>query len=408
LGRVEDARREFNRLTEGDLEFLQKRGMDWIFILAVLGELCCFFNDQSRARHIYNRLSRFAGRNVTLFHMANFGSVSMYLAKLAVILDRADEAISHFEKALTFSEAVGASPWIAETQYEYARMLISKNTGTDRERAAAFLNNSRRLSEQIGNLRLLSKIGNLWRPDGGFVAPEVSLGPVSPGVDFRDFGSQEREQRAPTSQPAKLDSCSLSREGEYWTFSFETRTIRIKDSKGLGYIDTLLKYSNREFHALNLVTMNAIQGDSEISNDPSSAVVFSTAEQSKLTVSHDLGDSGAMLDSSARRAYRERLKELQEELAKAKARGDVTKAIDLESEIDALQHELRRAVGLRGRDRYAGSASERARLNVTRAIKASISRIAEHDSALARHLAMSIKTGIFCSYVPNRMVISSR
>jgi hypothetical protein len=46
------------------------------------------------------------------------------------------------------------------------------------------------------------------------------------------------------------------------------------------------------------------------------------------------------------------------------------RAAQAEEEIDALARELNRAVGLHGRDRRAASASERARVNVNRAIKA--------------------------------------
>ena len=41
--------------------------------------------------------------------------------------------------------------------------------------------------------------------------------------------------------------------------------------------------------------------------------------------------------------------------------------------------EMARAVGLGGRDRRAGSAAERARLNVTRAIKSALQKISEHN-----------------------------
>ncbi len=73
----------------------------------------------------------------------------------------------------------------------------------------------------------------------------------------------------------------------------------------------------------------------------------------------------------------------------------------LEGEIEALGRELSRALGLGGRDRRAASASERARINVTRAIKIALERIAEHNPALAALLTKSIRTGAFCSYTPD-------
>jgi hypothetical protein len=40
-------------------------------------------------------------------------------------------------------------------------------------------------------------------------------------------------------------------------------------------------------------------------------------------------------------------------------------------------------------------------VNVTRAIKAVLDRIAEHSPALGEHLAATLRTGQFCSYVPD-------
>jgi hypothetical protein len=58
-------------------------------------------------------------------------------------------------------------------------------------------------------------------------------------------------------------------------------------------------------------------------------------------------------------------------------------------------------VGLGGRDRRAASASERARINVTRALKAVVDKVASSHPDLARHLRASLKTGVFCSYSPH-------
>ena len=47
------------------------------------------------------------------------------------------------------------------------------------------------------------------------------------------------------------------------------------------------------------------------------------------------------------------------------------------------------------------AARERARVNVTRAIRTVLGRIATHHPALSRHLAATIKTGAVCSYTPD-------
>jgi tetratricopeptide (TPR) repeat protein len=399
LGRIEDGRREFKRLTEHGLDALHRRGTDWIFILAVLGELCCFFSDKYFAQLIYDRLKHFDDRTVTLFHLAGFGPVSIYLAKLACLLDQRQEGIKYFKKAIDFNEKVGALPWIAEAKYEFARVLICGGGEHDRERAEKLGKESREISEQIQNVRLLTKLEQLSTSSAGTVIPGPPWDSVSSAASSRDGGNSAIEPQVSELQRGR-DLPRVAREGEYWTLSFQGQTIRIKDSKGLGYIDVLLKHPNKEIHAFNLVANNPV------GERPAAGSAKVNVSTEGLTVSHELSHSGPMLDDVAKKAYRKRLSDLQEELTECKAAGKEEKACELEEEIDALQSELRRALGLRGRDRLAGSAAERARINVTRAIKAVISKITEHDSVLAQHLAMSIRTGVFCSYIPERKIMT--
>jgi non-specific serine/threonine protein kinase len=71
-------------------------------------------------------------------------------------------------------------------------------------------------------------------------------------------------------------------------------------------------------------------------------------------------------------------------------------------ELDLRAGQLAAAVGLGGRDRRAADATERARLNVTRAIRGAIRRIRIVHPRVARHLTASVVTGRFCRYEPDR------
>jgi hypothetical protein len=115
----------------------------------------------------------------------------------------------------------------------------------------------------------------------------------------------------------------------------------------------------------------------------------------------DAVGGGAWLDDEAKRAYRARLAELEDELAEAERFNDVERAARAREERELIGRELARAVGLGGRDRPAGSAAERARVNTTRAIRAAIRRIEEEcDASLGRHLDRAVRTGTFCAYDP--------
>jgi hypothetical protein len=120
-----------------------------------------------------------------------------------------------------------------------------------------------------------------------------------------------------------------------------------------------------------------------------------------LGVRPDLGDAGELLDARAKAAYRARLGELAAELEEAQRWNDPGCASTAAAERDFLLGELARAVGLGGRDRRAASHAERARLNVTRAIRAAMANLARANPALGRHLAATIRTGRYCSYTPD-------
>lgn len=85
----------------------------------------------------------------------------------------------------------------------------------------------------------------------------------------------------------------------------------------------------------------------------------------------------------------------------ATALGDTERVALAEADRDYLVRELARAVGLGGRHRVAGSTSERARASVTRALRYAVSRIGEHHRSLGDHLEQTLRTGTYCSYVPD-------
>jgi hypothetical protein len=107
-----------------------------------------------------------------------------------------------------------------------------------------------------------------------------------------------------------------------------------------------------------------------------------------------------VLDQQARAAYRRRLTGLDEELAEAEQWNDTERASRLRAEKDFLVRELTAATGLGGRSRRLGPEAERARINVTRAIRSAISRIRDRAPDVAVHLDQTIRTRTRCSYCP--------
>jgi hypothetical protein len=171
----------------------------------------------------------------------------------------------------------------------------------------------------------------------------------------------------------------IRRDGDYWSVVFDGRTVRIRDLKGVRYLARLLAFPDRELHVLDLVA-----AESQSGGQPPA-----------------LGDAGALLDTQARDAYRRRLVEIEDDIEQARAMRDLERAAQAEAEREFLVRELSRAVGLGGRDRRAGAASERARAGVTRAIRQAIARLAEQHPELGEHLERTVRTGTYCTYLPD-------
>ena len=191
------------------------------------------------------------------------------------------------------------------------------------------------------------------------------------------------------STSARPSVASLAREGEYWTVSHDGRVVRVRHSKGMGHLAALLSNPHREHDALGLVA-----------GQPDGSPRSRELEHTGLALARD-NDLGPVLDETAKRAYRQRLGDLQREIDEAETNHDLERAELARDEHEAIVQQLRGAIGLGGRDRRAGSPVERARLNVTRAIRTAIQRIADHDELLGAHLTRFVRTGRVCVYSPD-------
>lgn len=370
LGRREEARQEFERVAVDDFAGLP-RDLFWLIGMMLLAEVCCVLGDAARAAVLYELLLPYAGRTmVTGRAVVCAGSARHSLAILATLLGRHDEAERHFADALAMNLRLGARPFAAYTRFEYARMLLARGVGDDASRAIELLREAGVVARDLGMVLLERRVQALATEYGASLAED----PIVP------VATVDAAAPAPTAHAAVFRS-----DGGGWTLAYAGTTIRLKNAKGMTFLVTLLRHPGRDIHALDLVTAN------ELGADDAAAPGLQQA----------LGDAGELLDRQARSAYKQRLDELETTLAEAKAAGAVAAADRLEREVEFLVRELSRAVGLGNRERRAGSAAERARLNVTRAIKAAEETIAALHPVLGDYLRATIRTGTFCAYEPD-------
>jgi hypothetical protein len=166
---------------------------------------------------------------------------------------------------------------------------------------------------------------------------------------------------------------SLRRDGQDWLLQAGPEQARLRDSRGLHYLRALLAAPGSEIPALDLVT----GGPALAAPEPE-----------------------PLLDAAARDSYRRRIRDLDSELTAADRAGDNIAAEQAHQERQALIGELRRATGLAGRPRRVSADAERARVNVTRTLRAAIDRITVAAPIAGAHLNASIRTGTLCRYQP--------
>ena len=335
------------------------RDNNWLLEMAVTSEVAALLGDVDAATVLYEELTPFAELHAAAWAEGGVGAVSRYLGLLAETLGDLDAAVRHLEHAERFNQRMGARTWVARTQVDLGRVLRRRDHGPDEDRARQLLDSARAEAEQLGMVALIASLGLMTQ------------------------GSP-----APLSAPIPVEH-TFRREGEYWLIEFDRTSVRVRDTKGMQYLARLLADPGRELHVLDLA----------------GAQVAGNGKAAERDLASDgLGDAGARLDPQAKAEYRRRLEELRADIAEAESWNDPERAARSREELEFLTQELTGAIGLGGRDRKAASASERARLSVTRAIRSAMDRLRELDPSLGAHLDATVRTGTYCAYTPDPRV----
>jgi tetratricopeptide (TPR) repeat protein len=348
------ARAEIERHARNGFAELPRDGL-WLLHLCSLADACVTVEDRDRAEALYELILPYADRNAISISTMPFGPVAMRLGMLARLLERWDDAERHLERALELCRSVGARAIAARVLLEEAKALFARSGEGDRAGALEHLNEAASICE---DLKLTG------------IARRVS--------DARDHA----EPTPATTAPGAV----FRREGQFWTIAYGGRTARLRDLRGFRYIADLLGSPGRDFHALDLLTAHTSADAADPTPGEVEVMIGTSSEP--------------VLDARAKQEYRRRLHDLAEELDEARSWHDPERVSQLEAEVEAITDELRRAIGIGGRDRQMLSPAERARVSVTKAIKAAVRTIARECPPLGEHLAASIRTGGFCSYAP--------
>jgi len=234
-----------------------------------------------------------------------------------------------------------------------------------------------RLHDQAGN-RAAAKVEGA-RAAAAVAALDIVLGADDAALLERVGAMAEAARGGMTPSRA-----TLRRENRAWVVTHSGTRCRLADTKGLRYVAELVRSPGVERHALDLV--DRVEGV---------AVGDLAVDRRRL------GDAGELVDSKARTAYRHRIEALRAEVDEALDAGAEERAGHLQAELDQLVDHLAQAFGLGGRSRKASSAVERARLNVTRALRAATARVSDALPEAGPVLDQRLRTGVYCAYEPD-------
>ena len=366
-GHVDEARRKLDELAVDGFAFLP-RDHGWLFGMTYLAETAVLLGDTLRASEIERLLAPYTDRMGFASGEVSSGPVDRVRGLLAAMGGRHDEAIGLLESAERDAERKGARLWAVRSSVDRARVLVQRDRPGDRALARDLVDAALAASRALG-------LPAIEREARGV------LESLDPGG---------RTGRRATGATIDARTATFRRDGDVWSVGGE-RIVQLRHSKGMTYLSRLIEAPGREFHALDLVGRGSARG----------AGVVGDSEAAALGLHRDGASGEVMLDDEAKAAYRARLRELQAELDEAEAFNDPVRAEAARTEIDALEAQLSAAFGLGGRARPGGSAAERARQSVTKAIREATRRIAAEDGPLGEHLQRSVRTGLYCVYDPD-------
>jgi hypothetical protein len=347
-GDVVAARSVAAELAAADFRSLLPKDNEWLLCASVMADVCAEVGEASSVRWLHDELLPIAGLNVVGISELCRGAASRSLGVLAAALGRDEEAEAHFAHSIEMNAAMGAQTWALRSRIDRARMLARRGD----VRTAAV-----ELDEVVADAARLGLHG-LVR-----LAERAS--------------ATTSEAAAPAPIPAEA---VFRRDGDVWRIAFEGDAFHLASTRGLVFLAGLLRRPGEDLPALELTS-------------PGDSALLAQAEPGM-----------PMIDAAAQRAYRRRVIDLIEEVDEATRWNDPERRERARQELELIEDELSRTTGLGGRTREVGAAAERARVNVTRAIKSAVERIEAHSPHLGAHLRATIRTGTFCSYRPDPRV----
>src|SRR5450755_1518935 len=148
LGRLDEARAPYERLMSRGLEDVPY-DFSWLPVIALASAACATLEDTDRAERLVGLLAPYR-RGYVDMGSSWLGAVSRYLGLLYGSLGRAGDAEACLRDAVASHRALGARPWLAQSQLDYARMLRVRGGPEDLVLASELLGEVLELGRALG------------------------------------------------------------------------------------------------------------------------------------------------------------------------------------------------------------------------------------------------------------------
>jgi hypothetical protein len=215
----------------------------------------------------------------------------------------------------------------------------------------------------------------------------AKAGASAPVTDSARLVSLTAEVQVSTPPPAQNE---FRKDGEFWRLTYSGVSVTLKDRGGMPYIANLLREPGRYIACSELKQLVDPPLASKKQKDPDDAALSAT-DGRRLPASEKL-DQQAVVE------YRNRLREIQEDLEEALNNNDPGTAENLTTEKEFIEQQLRAGLGLHARSRTFPDETNRARNSVCNAIRRTIAEIRRHHGALGGHLNAYLRLGNVVAY----------
>ena len=315
------------------------RSSSWLVTMNGIVEAAYLLGNADLATEAYELLRPYADLPmVGGLGVTCFGSTQQALGIAALTAQHCDRAIDHLRAAVQHNLALAHWPAVVLSRQRLAQAHKLRGRPGDAEAA------ERELDASASEARAL-----------GFPGPD---------------------NRAAENDGDGFATCD--RVGRKWRLALGDHSVLVEDSVGMLHLAVLIANPRQDIPAADLVAGLAVLGSSA-------------------------GDAQApqpILDHKAIGQYRNRLTQLDAEIAELESAAAVDEVARARAERAWLSAQLAKAAGLSGRRRTFPNEAERARVAVGKAIRRALVRVTEADAAIGEHLRQAVHTGARCSYWP--------